>query len=398
MTAIADDDRQKELLIEAATEKLRELEREAAEAAGTNPPPPWIDGGRGGRDSSDAGRSSRRCLFDLAGFVRVRGFADRSECRAMKESMASTVEEEWHPDAEGLDSFGTSSEQNVARGDYFLESATNVHFFAEPAALEKDPITGKEQLKPEYRSEKIAALNKVGHALHLRRGGAFRDYCTSDKVRGLVAELGWRDPVVPQSMYIFKQAVAGGAVHSHQDSTFLYTTPRQTCLGLWLALDDATVNNGCLWVRPKSHREKVRRHYKRNVEHFGQEAIDARSNEAAGGDPSQPKFVMEELPLSSSSQDGQQVVAWDGELPDGGVRGLMDAGFVPVECQAGDLLAFCGELDHLSLPNHSTEARHTFQLHLVEGPAENIEWSKYNWLQYPAEQPFLRLNKDEVGR
>ena len=45
-------------------------------------------------------------------------------------------------------------------------------------------------------------------------------------------------------MYIFKQGKIGGEVTSHQDSTYLFTTPHQTCLGLWLALDDATVENG----------------------------------------------------------------------------------------------------------------------------------------------------------
>jgi phytanoyl-CoA hydroxylase len=38
-------------------------------------------------------------------------------------------------------------------------------------------------------------------------------------------------------------------------STFLFTEPRQSCSGLWLALDDATLLNGCLRVRPKSHHE-----------------------------------------------------------------------------------------------------------------------------------------------
>lgn len=55
---------------------------------------------------------------------------------------------------------------------------------------------------------------------------------------------------------------------SHQDSTFLYTTPRQTCLGLWLALEDTTLLNGCLWVRPGSQEESVRRCFRRNPEYF----------------------------------------------------------------------------------------------------------------------------------
>lgn len=39
----------------------------------------------------------------------------------------------------------------------------------------------------------------------------------------------------------------------HQDNTFLYTDPL-TCIGLWVALEDATLENGCLWVLPKSHK------------------------------------------------------------------------------------------------------------------------------------------------
>ena len=40
----------------------------------------------------------------------------------------------------------------------------------------------------------------------------------------------------------------------HQDSTFLYTDP-PSVIGLWLALEDATVENGCLFSQPGSHLE-----------------------------------------------------------------------------------------------------------------------------------------------
>ena len=89
--------------------------------------------------------------------------------------------------------------------------------------------------------------------------------------------------------------------------------------------------------------------------------------------------------------DNEPSVSWEGGLPENGWQGLFDAGFVPVECKAGDLLAFSGTLDHLSLPNHSDKARHTFQLHLVEGPEAGVEWSKSNWLQYPEGKPFEKM-------
>jgi len=43
----------------------------------------------------------------------------------------------------------------------------------------------------------------------------FQDYCLSTNIRTLVIELGWKHPVVPQRMYIFKQARTGEVVNRH---------------------------------------------------------------------------------------------------------------------------------------------------------------------------------------
>ena len=231
------------------------------------------------------------------------------------------------------------------------------------------------------------ALNKAGHGLHLIPG-AFHDYTLSDKVKNLVRELGWIDPVIPQSMYIFKQPWIGSEVTSHQDSTFLYTTPKQSCLGLWLALDDANLENGCLWVRPASHRESLRRKFVRNPEYFA-DSIALRSN-APNGDTTKPQMIF----VNEASVDALKDVPWEGKLPDGSFPpcdGLLQSGFVPIECKAGDLVVFPGELDHLSLPNFSKFQRHTFQLHLVEGERAGVKWSDSNWLQYPHGAPFMSI-------
>ena len=329
---------------------------------------------------------NRYTCLQQHGFVLAKQFCSPAEYQAMREEMQRLVDMDWDP-AVSLDSFGTDDKANTARGDYFLESADKIHFFAEPTALETNAATGHQVLKAEFDgTRRMQALNKVGHALHLDKSTAFGQYFRSAKLAQLVKdELKWQDPVVPQSMYIFKQALQGGAVNSHQDSTFLFTTPRQTCLGLWLALDDSTVENGCLWVRPGSHKEAVRRQYCRNPDHFGSAAIEARSNEATGDTKQAPKFIMQQL------DDEQTAVTWEGKLPDGGWSGLFQVGFVPIECQAGDLVVFTGTLDHLSLPNFSDRARHTFQLHLVEGPDAGVTWSPSNWLQYPSGKPFVKM-------
>ena len=44
--------------------------------------------------------------------------------------------------------------------------------------------------------------------------------------------IGFKDPLLLQSMYIFKQPKIGGEVVCHQDSTFLITEPEST-VGFW---------------------------------------------------------------------------------------------------------------------------------------------------------------------
>ena len=51
----------------------------------------------------------------------------------------------------------------------------------------------------------------------------------------------------------FQQPGIGGEVVPHQDNTFMVTDP-PSLLGFWWALEDATKENGCLWVLPKSHK------------------------------------------------------------------------------------------------------------------------------------------------
>jgi ectoine hydroxylase-related dioxygenase (phytanoyl-CoA dioxygenase family) len=54
-----------------------------------------------------------------------------------------------------------------------------------------------------------------------------------------------------QSMLFVKNAGKPGQAW-HQDETFIPTRDR-SLIGVWIALDDATIDNGCLWIQPGSH-------------------------------------------------------------------------------------------------------------------------------------------------
>lgn len=40
----------------------------------------------------------------------------------------------------------------------------------------------------------------------------------------------------------------------HIDSTFLYTDPL-SAVGMWFAMQDCTLENGCMWFAPGSHKK-----------------------------------------------------------------------------------------------------------------------------------------------
>ncbi len=58
-----------------------------------------------------------------------------------------------------------------------------------------------------------------------------------------------------QSMLFIKASGKPGQAW-HQDEYFIPTRDRSLCGG-WIAMDDATVDNGCLWVIPGSHKQGV---------------------------------------------------------------------------------------------------------------------------------------------
>ena len=81
-------------------------------------------------------------------------------------------------------------------------TSIQVRYFFEEGAIDDD---GK-VVVPKER-----AFNKLGHALHVEDPTFKR--CTFDtRIQAIAKSLGMRRPIVPQSMYIFKQPGIGGEV------------------------------------------------------------------------------------------------------------------------------------------------------------------------------------------
>jgi ectoine hydroxylase-related dioxygenase (phytanoyl-CoA dioxygenase family) len=73
-------------------------------------------------------------------------------------------------------------------------------------------------------------------------------------VQGLTAVIGPNVKAMQSMLFIKSEGKPGQAWH--QDEFFIPTRDR-SLTAVWIALDDATVENGCLWVLPGSHRPGV---------------------------------------------------------------------------------------------------------------------------------------------
>lgn len=103
-------------------------------------------------------------------------------------------------------------------------------------------------------------LFKIGHRMH-QSDPIFKHFACHPNIMDVLEPLIGPDIKCIQSMFIDKPRQIGIGQPYHQDSWYLKTDP-ETLTALWVACDDADLDNGCLHVIPGSHREPVHPHEK----------------------------------------------------------------------------------------------------------------------------------------
>ncbi len=157
----------------------------------------------------------------------------------------------------------------------------------------------------------------------------FRAHARDPRVTDVLAHILSPDLVTHNALFIFKAPGVGLPFPWHQDMWFFgkrFQTP--STVGTWQAMDDAYVENGCMWVIPGSHKGSILPH------------------DMPTEGPQQEEFRIARVP------EGEQGV--------------------PVEIPKGSVLWFHGYLLHKSGHNHTQTWRRTLVVHYLSARASYV--------------------------
>jgi len=149
------------------------------------------------------------------------------------------------------------------------------------------------------------------------------------RIRGVVESLLGEAAILFQEMALVKPPFIGREKPWHQDNAYFSVEPLDAILGVWIALDDAAVENGCMHVIPGGHKDGAFRH------HHGT----------------------------------------DCEI-DPGLLAVERSVAVPVP--AGGALFFYGLLPHETPPNRSSERRRALQFHFRGAGSRIVDDEAYD--------------------
>lgn len=159
-----------------------------------------------------------------------------------------------------------------------------------------------------------------------------KKYLAHEKLTGILSKIVSPNVKAMQSM-LFVKAPGKAGQSWHQDEYFIPTRDR-SLVGAWIAIDDATVDNGCLWVIPGS-------------QHLGSIAPRIKNESREYAD-------LETLDVSNFDRED----------------------IIPVEVKSGSVVFFNGYLYHSSLKNKTHDHFRTALVNHYMSAESMLPWDQ----------------------
>jgi hypothetical protein len=292
--------------------------------------------------------------YENDGYLAIVNYLDKKTVNSLNEEidkLLTGVHIGNHPKIK----FTTGNDKDGHISDkYFLDSSDKIHYFFEPDALDETSTNIK---LPIHKS-----INKIGHGLHFLND-KFNAITVNDDIASICRQLGYKDPKAVQSMCVIKQPHIGAEVPPHNDAEFLYTDP-DYCVGFWFALQDCTLENGCLEMIPGSQNYPLQKRFVKDLKKgHGTKFADLKNPDTDYVETDEAKKLKEKFNDDS----------------------LYEKLIIP----AGTLVIINGKTIHKSTKNISDKSRNAYTFHVVDGCSK---YDEYNWLQIPPSKATGSLN------
>ena len=221
-----------------------------------------------------------------------------------------------------------------------LITADEVRDLREAYTSSLEKMRRENKLKSARRGANVEGKETVVYqirAAHLHHPW-FNDLIHDSRLLDIVESLIGPNIRVVLFQGLYKPPYTGGTVHWHQDDYYFRVDKEDAVVSCWLTLDDATVDNGCMWVLPGAHRQ-----------------------------------ILEHIPAEGG---GLKIVEVD------------ESKAVPIELKAGQCMFHHGSMPHRTLDNMTNTHRRALAIHFMNAMAKPIGKGRQD--EPPENMPIIR--------
>ena len=260
----------------------------------------------------------QRQLYDKKGYIAFENVLSQDEVRQAQLAMSAMIRKYAFNDELSEQVGESTEEENVWGGVGFQSKSSRFSMHFE---------NGFEPVPGDFEGMELGLRKFMWFE---NEDSLFQSLCSDHpRAMGVVQSVLGDAPRLYQSMALVKPARIGAPKAWHQDNAYFSVSDMDAVIGVWIALEDATPENGCMHVIEGAHRDGPLKH----VQKADCEIAAGRIN-----------------------------------------KGLAKA----VPLKAGGALFFHGNLPHFTPPNRSTNRRRALQFHFRARDNDEISREAYD--------------------